>query len=81
MHNALSLRAARKAEADARLARIQRAQAETRRIVAGGACPDCGAGIRRNASLTGWYQCAQFGAVGFRADATKPPCAWQGFTE
>jgi hypothetical protein len=31
--------------------------------------------------LTGWWQCSQYGAEGFRADSTKPSCGWQGFTE
>jgi hypothetical protein len=42
-------------------------------------CPCCGATIRRNSSLSGWWQCSQFGAEGFRADASKPPCSWQLF--
>lgn len=44
-------------------------------------CPTCGAGLRRNLALTGWWQCEQFGADGFRKDSTKPSCSWQGFTE
>lgn len=44
-------------------------------------CPTCGRPLRRNLSLAGWYQCEQFGAVGFRKDAAKPSCDWQGFTE
>jgi len=43
-------------------------------------CPCCGAPIRRNLALTGWWQCSQFGAVGFRADPDKPACSWQTFT-
>jgi len=62
-------------------ARIESARAETRRVVATGKCPQCGAGLRRNLSLTGWWQCEQLGAEGFRKDATKPSCSWQGFTE
>lgn len=61
--------------------RIQKTQAETRAIVATGKCPTCGASIRRNLSLAGWYQCEQLGAEGFRKDSTKPSCSWQGFTE
>lgn len=61
--------------------RIRKAQEETRKVVASGVCPECGSGIVRNLSLTGWYQCAQYGAVGFRKDANKPACSWQGFTE
>lgn len=44
-------------------------------------CPICGAGIRRNLSMTGWFQCSQLGAEGFRADATKPSCSWQCFAD
>ena len=72
-------RAARKAARAASAARIATAQEETRRVVAAGRCPLCGSGLRRNLALTGWYQCAQFGADGFRADSTRPACGWQGF--
>lgn len=61
--------------------RIRKAQEETRRIVAGGICPSCGAGLRRNTSMAGWWQCEQFGAKGHRKDDNKPECNWQGFTE
>jgi len=49
-------------------------------IVATGNCPVCGAAIRRNLSLAGWWQCSQYGADGFRADSSKPACHWQTFT-
>lgn len=52
-----------------------------RAIVATGKCPDCGAGLRRNLSLAGWWQCEQYGAVGFRKDASRPACSFQTFTE
>lgn len=42
-------------------------------------CPCCGRKIKRNLSLTGWWQCSQFGAVGFRVDSTQPACNWQAF--
>ena len=71
----------RKAQRAASEARIEQAHAETRKIVASGKCPDCGAGLRRNLGLTGWWQCEQLGAVNFRKDSAKPPCGWQGFTE
>ena len=74
-------RAERKAARTASLERIQKAQEETRAIVAKGACPTCGAGLVRNLSLTGWWQCEQLGAEGFRKDASRPSCSWQGFTE
>lgn len=55
--------------------------AEIGKIVKSGKCPDCGRGLRRNMALSGWWQCVQYGAVGFRAEADKPSCNWQGFTE
>lgn len=61
--------------------RIKRAQEETRGVVKSGVCPLCGAGLRRNSSMTGWWQCEQFGTEIFRKDSTKPSCSWQGFTE
>jgi hypothetical protein len=61
--------------------RIDTARAATQAVVTSGKCPTCGSAIRHNNSLTGWVQCAQFGAAGFRADASKPSCDWQGFTE
>lgn len=72
-------RAARKTARIASAARIATAHAETCAVVESGKCPLCGGKPRRNLSLTGWYQCEQFGAVGFRKDATKPSCDWQGF--
>lgn len=54
---------------------------KARDIVQTGKCPDCGRALRRNLALTGWYQCSQFGAVGFRADASQPSCNFQTFTE
>ena len=51
------------------------------RIVETGKCPDCGAPLRRNLALCGWWQCSQFGAEGFRADSSKPQCDYQTFTK
>ncbi len=62
-------------------ARIEAAHAETRAIVATGICPTCGGGLKRNLSMRGWWQCEQLSAEGFRKDASKPSCSWQGFTE
>lgn len=73
-------RIARRIQRAAQNARIEAAHAATRDIVASGKCPDCGGPLRCNLSITGWWQCKQFGAVGFRADASKPSCDWQGFT-
>ena len=49
------------------------------RLALDNGCPQCGAKIKRNLSMTGWWQCSQLGAVGFRADAEKPSCSWQTF--
>jgi hypothetical protein len=59
--------------------RIAAAQAETLRVWNTGVCPRCGAGLRINRSMAGWVQCDQYGAVGFRADDSKPSCSYQGF--
>lgn len=58
-----------------------KAFAEARAIVSTGKCPTCGETLKRNLSLSGWYQCVQFGAVGFRKDPSKPSCNFQTFTE
>ncbi len=74
-------RASRKAEREAWEARKVVLLAAARAEVAKGVCPTCGRRIARNWSLPGWWQCIQFGAVGFRADASAPSCSWQTFTE
>lgn len=61
-------------------ARLDQLQEEARRIVAIGVCPECGAQLRRNLALSGWYQCGQYGAEGFRADDSAPQCSFQCFT-
>ena len=61
-----------KAKREARLA-------EARRIVATGKCPDCGQDLVRNSAITGWWQCAGYGAEGFRK-AGSQPCSFQTFT-
>jgi len=65
----------------AQQARMQAPIDAVKAAVATGKCPDCGRAIKRNNALAGWYQCTQFGAEGFRADASQPACNWQGFTE
>lgn len=70
-------RLVREAEAAAR----DKRKAEIKAIVATGKCPLCGRPLRRNNALTGWWQCSQLGAVGFRADPNLPSCDWQGFTD
>ena len=74
-------RAARRAERTAQVERIRAAHAQAVAEVATGRCPSCGAGIHRNMSLTGWWQCDRFGAPGFRRDPNGPSCNWQVFTE
>lgn len=59
--------------------RMAAAQAEARTACLKG-CPRCGHAVRRNLSIKGWVQCGQFGAPGFRVDASVPACSWQGFT-
>lgn len=61
--------------------RIKDGQEEIKKIVATGKCPHCGERLRRNMSMTGWWQCDQLGAENFRVRPNDPPCNWQGFTE
>ena len=69
-----------KAEKAAYKAKMEAQRAEAIRIVTAGKCPQCGEGFRQNLAMTGWYQCVQFGAEGFRKDASKPSCSFQCFT-
>ena len=66
----------RNAERDARYA-------EAQRVVATGLCPDCGAKLRRNSSLAGWWQCGRLGAPGFKTAEYEGTgdCSFQCFTE
>lgn len=50
-----------------------------RAIFETGSCPDCGSGLVKNLALTGWVQCEQAGADGFRKNDNKPPCSFQIF--
>jgi len=61
-------------------ARTSKHNEETREVVKTGKCPLCGSGLCRNLSLLGWWQCEQYGAVGFRKNSELPACDWQGFT-
>jgi len=81
MPSTSSFRAPRKSRVTAHAEKMAAIFSETTRILQGGACPRCGSGFRRNLALTGWWQCEQYGAPGFRADDAKPSCAWQGFTQ
>lgn len=73
-------RAAKKAEREAWKARKAMLIAEAQKVVATGHCPDCGAGLRQNLAILGWWQCEQYGADGFRKDSSKPSCMFQTFT-
>lgn len=53
---------------------------KSRAILREGVCPTCGAKLKRNLSMTGWWQCSQLGAEDFRADKNKPSCNFQMFT-
>lgn len=70
-------RAARKASE----LRMAEGRKEAAQALAENRCPVCGGPVRVNLAMTGWVQCAQFGAEGFRADSTRPACSWQGFTK
>lgn len=61
--------------------RMAELQAEAQAVVSTGKCPTCGAGLRRNLSIAGWWQCDQYGAEGFRKDDSKPSCNFQCFTQ
>ncbi len=61
--------------------KMESIHAAVKAVVALGRCPDCGRGLRRNTSMTGWWQCEQNGAEQFRKFPTEPPCSWQGFTQ
>lgn len=70
-----------KAQKAAEKSRLEACYAEARATVATGKCPRCGRPLRRNLSITGWWQCSQFGAEGFRTDSSQPSCDFQTFTE
>lgn len=75
---AMSKNAARCKACD--IARREARVAAVLEVVRGGKCPQCGSALRRNLSLTGWWQCAQYGADTHRADPSRPACSWQDFT-
>ena len=55
--------------------------AEAWAIVNTGICPQCGAKLKRNLAITGWWQCEQYGADTHRADPSKPACSFQTSTD
>lgn len=64
-------------------ARLDAIHETNRQIVVTGKCPDCGAGLVRNSSLRGWWQCGAFGRLDFRKPEYRvlPDCGFQCFTE
>ena len=58
-------------------ARSAQLRTEGLALVSSGLCPVCGRALRLNLSITGWYQCTQFGAETHRADGSKPACEFQ----
>ena len=59
--------------------RLDEIKAANAKILAAGKCPRCGSKLKRNLAITGWWQCAQFGAEGFRARKHEPSCNFQAF--
>lgn len=72
-------RAERMAAKQAAEARREAVLLEGRTAIQLNKCPRCGRPVRRNLALTGWVQCSQYGADGFRADSSQPECEWKGF--
>ena len=57
--------------------------AEAQAVVASGVCPLCGATLRQNLSIAGWWQCGRLGSDPFRAVEYQggPTCDFQTFTQ
>lgn len=70
-----------RAEKKAHNDRMNALKAAAREQVAKGCCPQCGAGIHHNNSISGWWQCDRSGSDAFRRDKTGAHCTWQTFTE
>ncbi len=66
----------RKCTAERDASRIAVAQA----VVSTGLCPQCQGKLKQNLSITGWWQCLQYGAVTHRADPSKAACSYQTST-
>ena len=52
---------------------------EYMKVLAKGLCPKCGSKLKRNLSISGWWQCEQYGAVTHRARPNDPQCEYQLF--
>jgi len=72
----------RRAEKQAAAEKREARHAEAQAIVSKGTCPDCGAKLRRNLSLSGWWQCGRSGAPGFKSPEYEGTgdCHFQTFT-
>ena len=64
-------------------ARIETAISEAREIVKKGVCPHCGARLRYNSAIAGWWQCGRYGVDQFRDPEYRghPDCSFQCFTQ
>lgn len=60
--------------------RMAQIHAQVQAVVNTGVCPHCGAALRANLTMAGWWQCSQLGADTHRANPALPSCSWQGFT-
>ena len=67
------------ADRKASAARIAAAKAEAAQVVTTGRCPTCGGKLRANLSITGWWQCEQYGSGSFRARPNEAACSFQCF--
>jgi len=73
----------RKAQREAARQRHDTCVAEAKAAVAVGVCPECGARLRRNSSIAGWWQCGRYGVDAWREPEYRgqPSCGFQCFTE
>ena len=64
-------------------AKLDAIHTEALAIVATGKCPQCGSPLKRNSSISGWWQCCCYGSVPMRAPEHRhlPACGFQCFTE
>ena len=76
------VRAKKKAERERWRKRHAESVAEAQRIVETGVCPECGARLRHNGAIAGWWQCGRYGADPFREEAYRGQahCSFQCFT-
>ena len=70
-------------EKQAHIDRMNTIREAAQKIVSTGKCPDCGARLRRNSSMAGWWQCGRYGQDSFREAEYRgqKDCSFQCFTE